>query len=150
MLVAVDGSKLSEEAFQMGLFIAQKMGAKLYVLNVILDYYAYNLGTLAGDAIHQIIDIRGENARNILKNLEEKYQEEYDFEGHIRMGDPAREILDFAEDKEIDLIVMGNKGLGAFSKTLLGSVSNKVVNKFKGSVFVYKKRKKGEEEDIDD
>ena len=44
----------------------------------------------------------------------------------------------FAEDHNADLIIMGNRGLGAFSRTFLGSVSNKVINQSKVSVLVVK------------
>ncbi len=42
-------------------------------------------------------------------------------------GDPAKEILTFAEEGQYDLIVMGRRGLGGVGKVLLGSVSDRVV-----------------------
>jgi nucleotide-binding universal stress UspA family protein len=42
-------------------------------------------------------------------------------------GDPAKEIISFAEEGHYDLIVMGRQGRGAVSKALLGSVSDRVV-----------------------
>jgi nucleotide-binding universal stress UspA family protein len=42
-------------------------------------------------------------------------------------GDPAKEIITFAEEGHCDLIVMGRRGQGAVSKALLGSVSDRVV-----------------------
>ena len=54
-------------------------------------------------------------------------------------GSPAQKIVEFADKNGIDLIVMGNRGLGAFSRTLLGSVSNKVINTAKCDVYVVKK-----------
>ncbi len=46
----------------------------------------------------------------------------------IRSGDAGREIIAEAESGKYDLIVMGSRGLGAFSRAMLGSVSNKVLN----------------------
>jgi nucleotide-binding universal stress UspA family protein len=43
-------------------------------------------------------------------------------------GDPADEILRAIEENNVDLIVMGNRGLGGFSRTFMGSVSMKVCN----------------------
>ena len=54
------------------------------------------------------------------------------------MGSPAEEIVNVAEDRGCSLIIVGNRGLGAFSRTLLGSVSNKVINASKISVLVVK------------
>ena len=53
-------------------------------------------------------------------------------------GNPGEQICKFADEKDVDFIVMGNRGLGAFSRTLLGSVSNKVINHSKKSVLVVK------------
>ncbi len=53
-------------------------------------------------------------------------------------GDIAREILDCAKREQVDLIVMGSKNRGVFSRTLLGSVSNKVVNHSEVSVLIVK------------
>ncbi len=49
-----------------------------------------------------------------------------DIQGRIESGDVAEAILAVAEDKGVDLIVMGSRGLGAFKNLLVGSVSQKV------------------------
>ena len=41
-------------------------------------------------------------------------------------GDPAKNILETAQDKEADLIVIGTRGLGTLKGLLMGSVSQKV------------------------
>ena len=41
-------------------------------------------------------------------------------------GDPARRIVELARLRDVDLIVVGSRGLGAFAGTLLGSVSHDV------------------------
>src|SRR3974377_874733 len=43
-----------------------------------------------------------------------------------RQGDPADAVLDVAEEREADLIVVGNKGMTGAKRFLLGSVPNKV------------------------
>jgi nucleotide-binding universal stress UspA family protein len=43
-----------------------------------------------------------------------------------RQGDPADAILDVAEEREADLIVVGNKGMTGAKRFLLGSVPNRV------------------------
>ena len=42
-------------------------------------------------------------------------------------GDPARELLDFADASKADLIVCGTHGLGFMSRLLLGSVATRLV-----------------------
>ena len=47
-------------------------------------------------------------------------------EGHLRDGDPAGAILDFADEVDADLIVVGSRGLGRATRFVRGSVSSKV------------------------
>jgi nucleotide-binding universal stress UspA family protein len=44
----------------------------------------------------------------------------------ISVGNPAEEILNFAQTREADLIVTGRRGFGKIKNLLLGSTSNKV------------------------
>jgi len=56
----------------------------------------------------------------------------------IRRGDAATEILAYAEEMNIDLIVTGSRGLSEFRGWLLGSVSRKLVHYAKCSVLIVK------------
>ena len=53
-----------------------------------------------------------------------------------RQGDPADAILDVAEEREADLIVVGNKGMTGAKRFLLGSVPNKVSHHAPCSVMI--------------
>jgi len=54
----------------------------------------------------------------------------------LRVGDPANEILDAAEDYQADLIVLGARGLSAIPRFLLGSVSDYICRHAHQSVLV--------------
>jgi nucleotide-binding universal stress UspA family protein len=43
-------------------------------------------------------------------------------------GDPAREIITAAKDRQADLIVVGNRGHGRLTGLLLGCVAQKVIS----------------------
>jgi nucleotide-binding universal stress UspA family protein len=45
----------------------------------------------------------------------------------LRVGRPAEEILDTAEEGDYDMIVLGHRGMGAARRFLMGSVSERVV-----------------------
>jgi nucleotide-binding universal stress UspA family protein len=53
-----------------------------------------------------------------------------------RQGDPADAILDVAEERDADLIVIGNKGMRGAKRFLLGSVPNKVSHHAPCSVLI--------------
>ncbi len=55
---------------------------------------------------------------------------------HAREGDPADAILDVAEERNADLIVVGNKGMTGAKRFLLGSVPNKVSHHAPCSVLI--------------
>jgi nucleotide-binding universal stress UspA family protein len=46
----------------------------------------------------------------------------------IGVGHPAEEIVSHAKAEEVDLIIMGRRGLGSVSGLLMGSVSHKVAH----------------------
>jgi nucleotide-binding universal stress UspA family protein len=53
-----------------------------------------------------------------------------------RQGDPADALLDVAEEREVDLIVVGSKGMRGSKRFLLGSVPNKVSHHAQCSILI--------------
>ena len=49
-------------------------------------------------------------------------------ESHVAEGDPAEQIVDFARERNADLIVCGCRGLGKMKSALLGSVSSRILH----------------------
>ena len=58
----------------------------------------------------------------------------------IIQGPPKQVIVDEADRWQADLIVMGSRGLGAWNRLLLGSVSSAVVHHAKCSVEIVRQR----------
>lgn len=58
-----------------------------------------------------------------------------DVEGHVREGTPAESIVQFAEDRDADLVVLGRRGLGGVRDRLLGSVVHAVLRTADQSVL---------------
>jgi nucleotide-binding universal stress UspA family protein len=59
-----------------------------------------------------------------------------DVETYARQGDAADAILDVAEERRTDLIVIGNKGMTGAKRFLLGSVPNKISHHAPCSVLI--------------
>lgn len=74
-----------------------------------------------------------EKAREKLKTSRDKSLE---VSSEMIQGSPAQTIVEEAEQWGADLIVMGSRGLGAWGRLLLGSVSNSVVHHAKCSVEI--------------
>ncbi|MCS6907892.1 MAG: universal stress protein [Anaerolineales bacterium] len=73
--------------------------------------------------------------RVLVRTLELLKQGGYKTESFLRRGDAATEILQFAKEKQVDLIVAGSRGLSPVSAWLLGSVSRKLIHYGKCSVL---------------
>jgi 3-phenylpropionate/trans-cinnamate dioxygenase ferredoxin reductase subunit len=56
----------------------------------------------------------------------------------VTQGDPAERIVEIAEGGEVDLIVVGNKGMAGARRFLLGSVPNKVAHYAPTDVLIVK------------
>ncbi len=51
-----------------------------------------------------------------------------DYQEKVLIGNVAQAIIQYAEDEDCDHIYMGTRGLGAVSRVVLGSVTNKVIS----------------------
>jgi len=61
-------------------------------------------------------------------------------ETEVLEGDPAGRILELARLRDVDLIVVGSRGLGPVAGALLGSVSREVVQRADRPVLVAARR----------
>lgn len=134
ILVPVDGSEGADRAIEKAVILAQTCGAKLNFL------YVANINQLAINAVlsDAILDSVTKAGNVILDRALEMVPAGVAKESFSDTGSPAVVILDFAETNDIDLIVMGSRGLGVVKGVLLGSVSQYVVEQSKCPVLVVK------------
>lgn len=137
ILVPVDGSQDSYCALKEGELLAQAFDSKLIILTVLTDtnVIEHYPGNFLSTDFKKAQEQRGQR---ILDKALETIDYKGDVETCVRVGRASEEILKCSEDKQADLIVIGSRGLGGFSRTLLGSVSDKVLNAAKVPVLVNK------------
>ena len=63
-------------------------------------------------------------------------------ETRVLKGHPAEKIISFAEDNNIDMIIVGSLGKGGYERVVLGSVSEKIVRHSKVPVLVVREKHK--------
>ncbi|MDN6168388.1 MAG: universal stress protein [Lactococcus lactis] len=136
ILIAVDGSKNSKRALSEARRYADMAGAEIMILTVLENNFDFSMG-LSKDSKAKEKEEQKKVGEAILKEALEFF-EDFDGDVHtsIRFGYPASEVLKEAEENKINLIIMGSRGLGAFSRTFLGSVSNKVLNYSDSDVLI--------------
>ena len=134
ILVPVDGSEGADRAIEKAVMLAEICGAKLNFL------YVANINQLAINAVlsDAILDSVTKAGNVVLDRALEMVPAGVAKESFSDTGSPAVVILDFAETNDIDLIVMGSRGLGVVKGVLLGSVSQYVVEQSKCPVLVVK------------
>lgn len=137
-LITLDGSKLAERAIDPGLAVAKGLGAEVCLLRVEpeplvnpLEYAA--LEQAASESGQQLQDSAVANARNYLADLvDTKPELGTRVETAVLYGPAARNILDFAETEQIDLIVMATHGRTGLRRWVYGSVTERVLHGLHG------------------
>jgi len=147
ILIALDGSEPSIKGTEYGIEMAKKSGnSQLIALHVIhsqIKYlYSSNVATLVtSSTIDTIVDTAKQEAQKWLTKIKEKADQN---EVKLKIEfivDPASvvgAIVDYAERENIDLIIIGSRGLSGFKKLLLGSTTSGVVTYAHCPVLVLK------------
>jgi len=131
ILVPTDFSAPSEAALATAKDLATRFGASLNLVHVLEDPYA--VAAYSADAlgylppgIKETWQREAEKHLNALLTPAERVHYKATT-AVLFSGNAAREIVEYAQDKRIDLIVMGTHGRGGFAHFLLGSVAERVV-----------------------
>ena len=143
ILVATDGSEPAKHAAEYAATEAEKWDAKLLILTVVPPQTAIYAGMGGYDnaftAEHEKVITSShvgvlEDAKNSLK---EKYPK-LKVSTQLKKGYVPTKILKASEETEVDLIVIGSRGLGGLTGWFLGSVTNHVVNHCTKPILVVK------------
>ena len=134
ILVPLDGSEYSEKALLHACDLAKNYQANLLLLYVVEKSFSLNLL----DQKEYLIILRKFGNKILSKGKEITTNKGIDSEIILREGNIANEIIKLAKNKKCNLIIVGNKGLGAASRFFLGSVSNKLANNSPCSLLIVK------------
>lgn len=142
LLVAVDGSDNAARAARVAIALAQKFNAELIVCNAIqTPFYSFTQDGLAvpADVLKDYIAAAREDANIMVNKLVQLAQA-----SHVKAISLIQEntfsvveaIVNLAESRSVDLIVIGTRGRTGFKKLLMGSVSSGVMNHAQCPVLV--------------
>jgi nucleotide-binding universal stress UspA family protein len=125
ILYATDFSSYSNQAYFHAVALAENHGASLTVLFVLPSNWSEEEGENRDYWQRQLEQIRPLDPAIRVRHV-------------LLEGDPAAEIVRFAQDMNMDLIVMGTHGRTGLERMLMGSVAEKVMRDAKCSVLVVK------------
>ena len=126
VLIPVDGSDCARDMLHWAAETLDKKNTQYYLLSVVADPLI---------AEYEIRDA------NRYLTQGRTFLEAYGC--HVKdavyiQGDPAQSICDYADEMNVDQILIGSHGRGGIAKALLGSVSSQVMQCSDKPVFVYR------------
>ncbi len=131
ILLPTDFSDYSEQAMSYACAFAEQFDAELHILHVLQDLVA--VVPEPGVAFPPPGDYMGELKESANQALLQIPAADWAADRTIvretRQGPPFLEIIRYAKEQEIDMIVLGTHGRGGLAHVLLGSVAEKVVRK---------------------
>lgn len=133
VLVPIDFSENSRKAVDYGVEIARDRKSKLHYLHVINQRTLDTIGELSskgykGDILTAIRNLIRAREQELDSFIPQSAREGFDVLFVIRQGKPADEIIKFAREAQIDLIIAGTKGRSALEAAMIGSVTASLVN----------------------
>ena len=142
ILVALDGSVVSQEALFEAVDQARVWNAKIQVIYV-METARFTInpmdGTMSmGDTLRQqMYPLFKREGEDVLEGAK-KYCADKGITviTHLKYGDPRIEILSLSEQEKCDLIVVASRGKSNIDRLLLGSVSSFVVTHNKGKTLI--------------
>jgi nucleotide-binding universal stress UspA family protein len=121
ILVPTDFSETSDAALLYGIGLAQAFGARLYLLHVPGES---GVNFEADFPMVQFEDATRERLETLVSAQDiVRLRPEY----ALRLGAPSDQIVRYAGERDIDLIVMGTHGRSGVAHMVMGSVAEKVV-----------------------
>jgi nucleotide-binding universal stress UspA family protein len=123
ILIATDGSPPSTEALELGLELAAEEDAVAIVVHVVPSIDSTPVGTYGFAHGAMIHELTREDRAPLDAALELAEEKGIPVRIEMLRGTTVSQIVAYAEEQEVDLIVVGSRGHGAITTALLGSVS---------------------------
>ncbi|MFP3157161.1 MAG: universal stress protein [Caldivirga sp.] len=138
ILVATDGSQYSDKAVDVAIRLAKVFNSSLYIIHVV-EEDKVAMATSAMPIMVSIIDDMVKAGNEILSKAKARAVDMgVNAETILARGNAADKILETAERLNVDLIVVGSRGLRGLARFLLGSVSEKVARHSNKPVLIVK------------
>lgn len=137
ILIATDGSDLAADAAKHGIALAKSVGAKVTAVTVTEPFFFYD-ANIPADLQPNYVQAAQRQAKTILSALADAAKAA----GvacetiHVEKGPPYLSIIETAQAKKCDLIVMGSHGRSGLQALFLGSHTLKVLTHSKIPVLV--------------
>ncbi len=147
IMIATDGSACSGIATEKGIEFARLSGGTVYGVYVMPAAYSFSMGEYYSssmginldwestyEAMSESLKKQGHQALNYVKGLGE--MKGVNVESVLLAGNPSDELIRYAEEEKMDIVIMGTLGKTGLDRFLLGSVAGNLVRHSKVPVMV--------------
>lgn len=135
ILLAADGSDNSLRAAREAVYIASRETGSEVTIMYVIDHNEAGSEDIHRDASPEVEMVRQKKIQPIIDLLE---KEKVFYKVEMIYGIPSRVVTEYANERNVDLLVMGKRGLNPMQEMVLGSVSRSVVNKVDAPVLIVK------------
>ena len=147
VLFCTDFSENADYAFDFAYGIAKRDKGLLYILHV-MPYNSNQAYAESFITMEDLKKIQKTVEEDIVNNYKERYEKEIEegipYEFVTKSGREDEEILTFAKQENVDIIVIGTHGRTGIEHVFFGSVAEKVLRHSPLPVFVIPCKKKRE------
>jgi nucleotide-binding universal stress UspA family protein len=127
ILVPADGSDNSYRALEAALVFSEKLGSSVSVVNVMEQVPITHIES--EKLLNELLEAyKKENQEILSKCSDIAHQKGITIKTVLLQGNPAPVILDYIKKENLDLVIMGSRGMGKFKELILGSVSSKIMH----------------------
>jgi len=145
IMIATDGSDCSRLATDKGIELARLSGGTVYAVHVISTAYLF---LMDGDyfmgmnpyweSIHEALKNQGQQALDYITGLGEV--KGINVESILLEGNPSEELIKYADQENMDIVIMGTLGKTGLNRMLMGSVAGNLVRHSRVPVMVVSKK----------
>ena len=136
ILVPYDGSKLIKGSKIIILNVIEEIPTPPLVFPTRIRHFKTGEDTTLSTYFRDLQTDMRYKMINTLEKIKQKYENSVKIRTVVLVGSAEDKIVEYANRQNVDLIVMGSKGLKGISRLLMGSVSRHVSEKVKCSVMI--------------
>lgn len=126
ILLPTDGSEYAAAAAETGIDLARTHDAAVHVVSV-ADTGPLGDLRLPGDAASAEEAMRGRAREFVDEVVERADAADLEVTGAVLEGAPEHELLEYADEHDVDVIVMATRGRGGVHRMAMGSVTDHVI-----------------------
>lgn len=138
IVLAVDGSDESKLAASHAIELTQQTGSELHVVHVGLLSRWVHPDTLSAQQYQRLKDDAQKRLNDEVKEIEQAGG--VVTQAYLRMGRVDSEVIRLSEELDSHLVIIGNRGVGALSRILLGNDAESIVRHAPCPVLVVRER----------